>query len=85
MSNGLTMFPEDYKDFVDKYSTKEPKFGEEWIPKLKVLQALEHYTSDNSKDIVEKIEDSPYFYMSICQEIINNRMRDQIIKEVRGY
>lgn len=85
----LTLFPDDYKEFLDQNSTNMPKFGDDWISKTKVLQAFEHYISKQehyctNADILEKINESPYYYMALCQEVINTKMKDEIIDTIFG-
>ena len=89
MANGLTMFPESYESFIEQYQTKEPKFGEMYVPAVKVRQALEHCISKQehyctNADILEKINESPYYYMALCQEVINTKMKDEIIDTIFG-
>ena len=79
----LTLFPDDYKEFLEQNSTNMPKFGDDWISKTKAMQGFEHYISkDNhyctNADILEKINESPYYYKALCEEVINNRLVEAI-------
>lgn len=76
MSEGLTMFPESFDKFIEQYQTKEPKFGDYYIPALKVRQALEHYAAAaNEKGIslTDALAQDPTYVMTLAlKEVIAN-------------
>lgn len=76
MTNGLAIFPEDYREYVARNTTDQPVLGENYISSIKALQALEHYSARNESydDILAKvIEASPYVVLGmVMNQIIKN-------------
>ena len=80
----MEMFPDNYQDFINQHSVKETKFGVEYIPTLKVQQAMAHYLKyeDSGTAIEEAIAENPYLVMSVCLEVMQRKMLDEMTERI---
>ncbi len=80
----MEMFPDNYEEFINQYSTKETKFGVEYIPTVKAKQAMAHYLKyeDSGTAIEEAIAENPYLVMSVCLEVMQRKMLDEMTERI---